>query len=135
MILTAAELEEFRRDAESLMQDTCTVSRRSGSTKVDGLDAPAFAQMFTSPCKVAGRSQGGDVSPRTVTVGGVERVVIQGGVHLPVTAEAVREGDRIEVTEIGSATDPALLGSTWEVVGFAGKSWATARRLDVVEVP
>jgi hypothetical protein len=38
------------------------------------------------------------------------------------------------LTELGPLTDPSLLNSRWLVVDAPAKSYATARRLDVVRL-
>lgn len=115
------------------MLDTCIVRRATGKSARDdatGLSVPVYEDLFTSRCKVSGKSAA-DPSVRTVDVGGVERPYIEAGVHLPLSANPVPEGAEIKVTAIGPLTDPMVLGARYRVVGFGGKSWATARRLDV----
>lgn len=141
VLLTEAEMASARADAESLMLDEGQAKRPTGKTarnEETGLSEPTFADLFTTRCKVQPTS-GDEVTTQTVTVGGVERVVYKGGIHMPIpeagsAAVDLRRGDRLTILSIGPMTDPGVLGKTYEVVGFSGKSWATARRLDVVEV-
>ena len=81
-----------------------------------------------------------DSGTRYVNIGGVERPVIDGGLHIPLSApvpvasEQRGQGWEYEVTALGPADDPALLGRRYLVISVPAKSFATARRLDVVEV-
>ena len=70
-----------------------------------------------------------------MTVGGVERPVVEGGLHLPLDAELPAIGWHDICTAVGPSSDPALLGRRWEVVDVPAKSYATARRLDVAQIP
>jgi hypothetical protein len=129
-----------RRAAESLMTLTLAAYSPNGTTVVNGQKVPAFASEGSTPGKVAGQSQqASDPYTRTVTVGDVEVPVIQGGLHIPLSAPVPVEqpGRQWEyvVTAVGPADDPALLGRRYLVVSVPAKSYATARRLDVVEVP
>ena len=131
-------LPELRAMAESLM--TLTLTAYEPGPLVD--DEPSF----TPQGQTFGKVQGGaasirDTVTRTITVAGVERPVMEGGLHIPITASVPVAGlDRgkgweYEVTAIGPEDDPALLGRRYLVVNVPAKSFATARRLDVVEVP
>lgn len=132
-----------RRAAESLMTLTLTAYSPTGSTTtdVDGYQVPAYAPEGETPGKVqSGTQAGSDGATRYVSIGGVERPVISGGLHIPLSApvpaasEQRGQGWEYAVTALGPADDPALLGRRYLVVGAPAKSYATARRLDVVEV-
>ncbi|HET8614286.1 MAG TPA: DUF6093 family protein, partial [Actinomycetales bacterium] len=97
--------------------------------------------------KVQGTS-GKDTATRTVRVGEIDRPVLDAGLHIPLAAfgngtEVVASEQRgypggaweFVVTAVGSLDDAGLLGRRYMVVGCPAKSYATARRLDVVEVP
>jgi hypothetical protein len=138
----AAALPEMRRQAESLMGLTLTAYSPNGTTTdADDYQVPAYAAEGTTRGKVqAGSQASGDAPTRYVNVGGVERPVIAGGLHIPLSApvpvasEQRGQGWEYVVTGLGPVDDPALLGRRYLVVGVAAKSYATARRLDVVEV-
>lgn len=110
------------------------------TTDADGLEVPAYASEGTTRGKVQGPSAStADAAVRTVTVGGVSRPVLVAGLHIPVSADLPAVGDRgigweYVVTAIGGFDSPSLLGRRFLVVGAPDKSFATARRLDVVEV-
>lgn len=105
------------------------------SATVDGYKTQTWTPQGTTPGKAAGRAREGDTNTRTVTVGGVERPVVDGGLHIPIGAPIPQIGWQYELTVAGPGTDPALLGRRWQVIDVPAKSHATARRLDVVEVP
>lgn len=120
--------------ARSLMADTFTAYAFTTVT-VDGFQRDQWTSQGTTAGKVSGRSQQGDTNTRTVTIGGVERPVVDGGLHIPLTAPLPAVGWEYVCTAVGPASDPSLLGRRWRVVDVPAKSYATARRLDVVEVP
>lgn len=105
-------------------------------TVVDGLEVPGFNPEGTTPGKVQGSSQAqSQPYTRTEVVGGVERPIIEGGLHIPLSAPTPSRKWEYQVTAVGPADDPALLGRRYWVASVPAKSHATARRLDVVEVP
>ena len=107
-----------------------------GSSVVDGLDVLDWVDEGSTVGKVAGPSmQSRDTNTRTVTVGGVERQVVEGGLHIPLSAPLPVIGWEYACIAVGPDSDPALLDRRWRVVDVPAKSYATARRLDVVEVP
>jgi hypothetical protein len=129
-------LEQMRGDAESLMLDTFTAYAAT-TQRVDGLNQTVWVEQYETPGKIAGRSRDSDTDGRTVRVGGVDRLVVEGGLHLPMSIDPLdlpKVGWQFECSAVGPASDPSLLGRRWEVVDVPAKSYATARRLDVVEV-
>lgn len=110
------------------------------TTNGDGYEVPAFATETPVSGKVQGGSQrGADTATQFVTVGGVDRPVLRAGLHIPVSADVPAAGHQGEgweyvVTFVGQYDDPALLGRRYLVVDAPAKSFATARRLDVVEL-
>lgn len=119
--------------AEATMLDTFTAFA-PGWQKVDRIEKATWTPQGSTPGKVAGRSSDSDTTVRTARVGDTEREVLQGGLHIPLSAPMPKIGWEYECTAIGPASDPALLGRRWRVVAVPMKSHATARRLDVVEV-
>lgn len=129
-----------QRAAERLMTLTLTAYSPGAMTVVNGQETPGDTPEGTTVGKASGQSQqASDPYTRTVTIGDVEVPVIQGGLHIPLSAPVPdeRPGHQWEyvVTAVGRADDPALLGRRYRVVSVPAKSYATARRLDVVEVP
>lgn len=133
--------------AEAAMTLTLQAWRPTGRTaqnETTGLEEPGFASEGTTPGKVqAEAATGGDTETRTVSVGGVPRPVLAGGLHIPIGSDVPSAGAphvsggawEYVVTAVGTNDDPALLGRRYRVVDVPVKSFATARRLDVVEVP
>ncbi len=124
------------------MIDTFTPHAPNGTTTdADGYEVPAYAPQTPTPGKVQADSKaGGDTATRMVSVGGVERPVVQGGLHIPIGAPMPVASEQrgvaweYECTAVGPESDPALLGRRWLVVSVPAKTYATARRLDVVEL-
>lgn len=129
-----------RRAAAAQFLDTFTAYAPSGkTTDADGMETEGYAQMGTMPGKVQSRSRQGDTSVRTVSVGGVDRPVVEGGLHIPVDAPAPAYGPlgigwEYVLTTPGPFTPAELVGSRWLVVDSPAKSYMTARRLDVVRL-
>lgn len=141
----ATELPRMQQQAQSMMTLTLTPNSPtdppSFTTDAGGFEVPALIAGAPHAGKVqAGTQAGSDTPTRYVSVGGVERPVLAAGLHIPIDApEPVASEQRGQATEyvvsaLGPADDPALLGRRYMVVGVPAKSFATARRLDVVEV-
>lgn len=101
----------------------------------DGMEVPTTISQGSTFGKVSGRSRQGDTNTRYADVAGVSRPVVEGGVHIPLSAPVPSIGWTYVVTTVGPNSDPALQGRRYLVVDVPAKSHATARRLDVVEVP
>lgn len=144
----AGRLSRGQAAAEALMG--CTFSAWAPTDTpviVGGLEVQAYElQPFTEDVDgTPGKVQGGAASTRdpvsrTVNVGGVSRLVLVGGLHIPITAPVPAAGDRgigweYQCTAVVPAGDQSLVGRWYLVVSAPGKAYATARRLDVVEVP
>lgn len=131
----ARTVEELRTYADAAFGDSFTAYAFT-TTKVDDLDVQAWVSQGVTPGKVAGPSAAAaDTQTRTVSVGGVERPVVEGGLHIPISAPLPAIGWEYVCDSVGPQSDPALVGRRWRVVDVPAKSYATARRLDVVEVP
>lgn len=111
------------------------------TTDADGFEVPGFDIKTPTAGKIqAGSRAGSDTATRYVTIGGVPRPVVEGGLHIPIDAEVPVASEQrgvaweYECTGVGSDSDPAGLGKRWMVVSVPAKTRATARRLDVVEV-
>ncbi|WP_332644079.1 DUF6093 family protein [Aeromicrobium sp.] len=110
----------------------------------DGYEVPTLTPGTPHAGKVQSRSGGlgaaGDTTARYVEIGGTPRPVLSGGLHIPISApvplagEQRNYGTEYVVTAVGSMDDPALLGRRFLVVAVPVKSFATARRLDVIEL-
>jgi hypothetical protein len=137
----AAHLPELRAAAESLMSDTFRAYAPGATTvDVDGFKHPGYATQGDVPGKVQGGSQSGDdVDQHLFRIGDTERPILKGGLHIPIesplpTAGPFGVGWEYECIAVGPQSDPILLGRRFLVVGVPFKSYATARRLDVVEL-
>lgn len=135
-----ARLSAFRIQAGSLLQDTFTAYAPTTDTVVNGFETDAYASQGTTAGKIAGPSaQTRDAATRTVTVGNMELPVVEGGLHLPITATPVAgeygTGWEYVLTTPGPGTPASLTNSRWLVVGgVTPKSHQTALRLDVVRL-
>lgn len=136
-----ARLGAFQSRAESLMGLTLAPLEPDGFAVVGGLEVQAYTQHDDTPGKVQGGSMAtADTATEFVSIGGVRRPLLRGGLHIPVGAELPVAGDQgigweYAVMAIGPHDDPTLLNRRYLVVNAPAKSHATARRLDVVEVP
>ena len=116
------------------MTDTFTAYAYT-TTKVDGIDEQDWVAQYDTPGRVSGTSVNArDTYTRYIQVGGVEVPEVQGGLHIPLSADLPAIGWQFECIAVGPNSDPNLLGRKWQVTNVPAKSYATARRLDVVEV-
>lgn len=138
-----AELPFLQAEAEALMVDTWAAFSPGGTSRNDkGMKVAAWSPEGTTPGKTqAGSRAGGDPAGRTIRVGETDVLVIEGGLHLPISAFVVdnvlriRPGWEFQCTATGPGTDPAQVGRRWHVNEVPAKAYATARRLNVYEVP
>lgn len=139
VLFSEAELDLMRLDAEGEMLDTFTAHAPGGTTKdADGYDVPGFTDEGSTPGKLQGDTNA-DTVTEMVDIGGERRPVMRGGLHVPISAPLPTAGDsgigwEYECAAVGPGSDPSLLGRRYLVVNVPSKSYATARRLDVVEV-
>lgn len=118
--------------AESLMVDTCRITRGGGAPVWDeetGTYTPANATtLYQGKCKVQ-TYQAFEQNPEA----GEQRVTLQRYyLHVPVGAVKYQQGDRAVM--LTSPYNPALPGTTFTVAGAHDKSLQTAHRLLVDEV-
>lgn len=131
-----SSLPWFQEQAESLMTLTLAAYSPGGMTVVDNLEVPGFNAEGTTRGKIQGSSASqSQPYTRTEVIGAVERPVMEGGLHIPISATVPERKWEYQVTAVGPNDDPALLGRRYWVASVPAKSFSTARRLDVVEVP
>lgn len=141
-------MREFQRDAESLMTLTFTAYAPDGVTAdADHMQTQAYLDKGPTAGKVQGNSAvGKNPVARAVSVGDVELAVVDGGLHIPLSSfiqDGVLQlvagprgiGWELLCTAASSADDQAVVGRRYLVVSAPVKSRASARRLDVVELP
>lgn len=139
MLDVSSAIRAGRMYAVETMFDTFTAySPGTPTTDPNGFEVPGYNAEGTTLGKLRG-SFGRDTNARYVTVGGTERPVVDGGLALPLDAAVPAVGEHgigweYVLTELGPDTDPSLLNSRWLVVDAPAKSYATARRLDVVRL-
>lgn len=131
---------ELRREAESTLIDTFTAYEPAGYGPLDPLTGEKPRLFIVRESGVMGKvkGQGGlagsDQEAQTVTIAGVRYTVMKGGLHLSLAALVPAKGWEYECTAVGDLSDPSLLGRRYRVVEAPAMTWATARRLDVIEV-
>ncbi len=125
----ASVLARGRTAAAALMVDACTIQHVTGSSTntTTGVVTPTYATIYTGPCKV----QGGQADSGQ-EVGDAHLAVLSLTVHVPISVVGVVEADVVTIT--ASVNDPELVGRVFRVLGPVHKSYATARRLPVLEV-
>lgn len=122
-------LLELRGHAESLMPDTCTVSRADPNGAVDpATGEPERVQVYSGPAK----RQTYESYEQSPEAGGHMFAVQRYSVHFPVGSFEPAPDDVIVWT--ASAHDPDLPGTRDRITGLFNKSFATAQRVYVEEV-
>lgn len=129
-------LLEGRALIESLMTDTCTITRAGTGERVFDEDTmqytdPARVTVYSGKCRVQVKSV--IASSSDASAGDRVATVQEFELQLPVAGtEGIAVHDVAEVT--AAAHDASLVGRKFTVVARHEKSQATARRLRVAEV-
>jgi hypothetical protein len=119
-----------RRLAESLMVDSCTIRRQSGSVTDPDTGEVTLTQdvVYSGKCKVQTFT-----NRELVKSGGLHEFINQRyEVDVPVSVVGVMVND--EITLNAATYDADLVGRRYRVVGLMDKSMGTARRLGVEEL-
>lgn len=116
-----------RAAAENGMRDVCVIKRKASETTIGGQVIRTYATLFTGQkCRVQTRLE----SREPTDVGQAAVMVQRREVHLPMAVTGLRPDDRIEIT---ASLDPALVGTVFVVRDVLAKTFATARRVNVIE--
>jgi hypothetical protein len=118
--------------AERLMEDACTITRRSGqSTNPDtGVVNFSYTVIYTGKCKVMRRGPRG-ASNRPVNLGEAFELLSFVEVSIPISSTVALADDIVTVT--ASVNDADLVNRAFHVRGYEHRSFASARRLQCVE--
>ncbi len=125
----ATALKRGQLAAEAGMVDACLIRRRTGSAtdRDTGASTPTYATVYSGPCKVqnsraeAGRSD----------VGEDYLLLLRLEVHLPMSVTGLQAGNEIVIT--AATYDADLPGRVFRIHDLAHKTFATARRVGVIE--
>jgi hypothetical protein len=126
-------LADGRAEAESLMADTCTI-RAASTTGTWDENTGTYPEvpgsvLYQGKCK----RQFERARQETIVAAGDHNAVIRiTSLHIPVSAPRIEAGAVVVMT--GCPNDPASVGSKFRVQGPGMKTWATAQRLNVLEV-
>lgn len=127
----ASELSALQAEAESMMRDTCTVRRKTGTTfdRVTGKTADVLTTIYAGRCRL----RTPDVRTVEPDVGGVVWTVQDTTLSLPVaTGSDVRVDD---VATIDASTlAPWLVGRRFVISSDPATTFATAARYRCREV-
>lgn len=118
------------------MIDTFTAySPGAPTTGADGMTEPTWVNEGSTKGKVRGQSLvAHDTAVGNAFVGLVYRSILQGTLHIPVSAPLPVIGWEYVCTAVGTGTDPALVGTRWRVANVPVETYMTARRCDVVRL-
>ena len=137
----AAALPELRAHAESLMVDSCTITRRrldEDGEPVREMDpvtlelTDVWDEVWAGRCRV--QRPGAVMVGREPVVGGVEYNVETVHVQVPLTVLGVKTDDRVTITAVGAISDPDGVGMVLSVRVNQHKTHATKRTLVCEEV-
>lgn len=128
----AAVLDRGRAAAESLMQDTCVITS-GGKPVFDPVTktrtTPAGTTLYSGKCEARIRN----VAAANPEFAGRQVVTEQSVVAIPVSAPHIPPGATVTFTAVADHSDPALLETSFTVLGGGKGSRITARRLNVEE--
>ena len=113
-------LKRLQRQAESMMTDTCTVSRLSPCTDEDGYDTTAETLVYSGRCKVRTYDPQANEQVSAGSPTNTQRYIV----HFPVGTE-VQDGD---VVRVAGRVRPLFLR------GSSDLTWQTAVRMQAEEV-
>jgi hypothetical protein len=125
-----AALPVFRSEANSLMLDTCTITR-PGEPVTDpdtGEVTNTATEVYEGKCKV----QSKDSATSSPEAGEHTFTVVSRQVHIPANAADVRDGDVVTIT--ASRLNAFTVGKQYRVSGFTPDTFDTAARLPVKEM-
>lgn len=125
-----AALPVFRSEAESLMLDTCTITR-PGEPVTDpdtGDVTNTTTEVYSGKCKV----QSKDSSVASPEAGEATFTVVSRQVHIPANSADVQDGDVVTIT--ASRLNLFTVGKQYRVHGFTPDTFDTAFRLPVKEI-
>ncbi|HET7689330.1 MAG TPA: DUF6093 family protein [Nocardioidaceae bacterium] len=124
--------------AESLMVDEFDAFEPGarGVDATDGMEKPGYTPQGSTVGKIQSHAREGDTQNRYVQVGETERPVLEAALHIPITATVPTPGLfgvgwEYECT---ASVEAANVGRRFLVVEVPSKTFATARRLSVVEL-
>lgn len=112
---------------ESIMEDTCTVTREGTRTldEATGLYSQTPTTVYSGPFRFM-------IPPRAptdiVAVGQTETLTRPRADFPVTTSTGIQDGDKLTVT---ASVDPGLVGRTFRLRGIAGQTHGTARRFFV----
>lgn len=124
-----AVLARGRAAAEALMQDQCTIRRRTGEATdpVSGEITPTYEPIYSGRCRVqqpTGTAQEQDAGEASV-------LLLRFELQLPMSVVGVQADDEVLLT--ASVHDPDLAGREFLVRGLSHKTHAVMRRFQVEE--
>ena len=111
------------------MVDECTIRRLAGKvTDPDtGASVPSYDVLYTGKCKV----QNAMAQAARTDAGEDYLLLLRLEVHLPMSVAGLKAGDEIVIT--AAAHDSDLPGRIFRIHDLAHKTYATARRVGVLE--
>lgn len=132
-MLTPAELAACQADQLASMTGTCEIRLNDVTTldpsgvevTVDGQVAAWWQSSTVVPCRVA--TAGGDIAGVSIATVGEQRVATR-QVVVTVPVDVVPVPDRMLV-KVLTCPDPRWVGRKLPIVGVAGSTYPTARRL------
>lgn len=135
MRISHATLARARANAESLMTDTCRITR-AAATSTDphtGLVSTKTETVYEGPCKVqtAGGLASENLEGSAQQAMGAVSMIWMLYLHLPYGTRGLQANDLATIT---SSTDPDLPGRRYRLISpQSEKTWNTAHRWNVKE--
>lgn len=109
------------------MVDACLIRRRTGeTTDAVGNVTPTYTTLYAGKS----RFQQSDVQARPETAGEAYVLMLRRELQLPMSVTGLKVSDEVTCT---ASVDPDLVGRTFLVRDLAGKTHATARRVQIEE--
>lgn len=124
--------------AESLMFDVFDAFEPGARVvdPTDNMEKPGYTAKGSTPGKIQSHARQGDTQTRYIKVGETERPVLEAALHIPISATLPTAGQFGVGWEYvcTASVDAGNVGRRFLVVECPSKTFATARRLSVVEL-
>ena len=128
----ASALHAGRRAAERMMTDTVRVRYKTGNMTQDPDTGSTVPEMATRIASSPARFKSNETQPMTEEVGGRTATTIRLLLELPaMTSPIPSVADEVEILAVGSTSNPARVGLTYEVTGEPIGTHETKVRLPV----
>lgn len=138
MVDVAAPLEAARLQVESLMTDSCRITRPVDGVRDDTLDPdtlqleppdPDVIEVYAGKCGISARNPSGQSTQSLAEDAGDREWAARYTLKTPVGAAVPQPGDTVEIT--ACVRDPHMVGLKFRVIGPTFGTFKTSRKTEL----